>query len=1162
MNRFLTMVLCLAAAAFAQNPYGRITGRVIDSAQALIPGTSVRVVNIETNVATKTATNAEGNFEILNLNPGQYKIIAEIQGFKRTERGPVEVRVGDVLNIDIAMEIGAVSESVTVTSEAPLLESASANIGQVVDNRRINDLPLAGGNPMYLTQLTPGILPTNPPTHGWLPHAVDSVSNVASAGTRTRSSEFTLDGIPNMSQDGQLSFAPPPEMVQEFRVQTATYDSSVGHFSGSSVNMVLKSGTNQLHGTLYFGHVSRPLMTRPFFTNKSIYDTRTGPVTEEKIDRLWPSTRTNRYRATASGPVYIPKLYNGKDKTFWTFGYDKLERIRPESGYFTVPTAAQRNGDFSELLRVGSQYQIYDPNTIALAPNGRTSRLPFAGNVIPSSRINPMAKQLVGYYPLPSETGTVDGRNNYSDPKARNIAYNSQIARIDHSFNQNHRMYASLSWSYLLESWGDAFHNLSSGQLRNRKHRGLAVDDVITLRPDLILNVRYGLTRFILAERPSSLGFDLASLGFAPSLTKGLDQNYTTFPEIAIDAYAGLGSVTGQQPITNYHTFAASATHIRGTHSLRMGGEYRVMQENSYNWGNVSPHEDFSTLWTRGPVDNSTASPIGQGMAAFLLGKPTAGYIDNNPSYAEQSQYMGLFIQDDWKVTRKLTFNIGLRWEVEFPTTERYDRTNRGFDFTTPNPIQAAAQANYALSPISEVPVSQFRTPGGLLFSGVNGTPRGLWNTQYKNIAPRFGMAYALNPKTVLRAGYGIFFESLGGTDVYQQGFSQRTSLTPSLDQGLSFYGTMSNPFPDGLLPAQGSSQGLKTFLGRSPGFATASLRTGYMQRWSFNVQHELPHRVMFEAGYIGNRGTHQGLGEDLNPTPAQYLSTSPVRDQATIDRLGAAVTNPFYGLPEFAGSNLQGKTVGRNQLLRPYPQFAGVSTMSDGGFSWYHSMQLRVDKRFSRGYTLQAAYTWSKFMEAVEKLNPTDIAPHHVISDQDRPQRIVLSGIYELPVGKGRRWLSSTNAILNGIAGGWSVQGIYQGQSGPPIGFGNILFYGNIQDMVLPRSERTVERWFNTSAGFETNSQKQLASNIRTMPLRFTGLRADGYNNMDLSVFKNFKIHERLSFQLRGEAQDVFNHAMFAAPNTAPANTLFGSVNAIVGTEQRRVTIAGKLSW
>jgi hypothetical protein len=235
---------------------------------------------------------------------------------------------------------------------------------------------------------------------------------------------------------------------------------------------------------------------------------------------------------------------------------------------------------------------------------------------------------------------------------------------------------------------------------------------------------------------------------------------------------------------------------------------------------------------------------------------------------------------------------------------------------------------------------------------------------------------------------------------------------------------------------------------------------------------------------------------------------------------------------------------------------------MSDGGFSWYHSMQLRVDKRFSRGYTLQAAYTWSKFMEAVEKLNPTDLAPHHVISDQDRPQRIVLSGIYELPVGKGRRWLASTNAILNGIAGGWSVQGIYQGQSGPPIGFGNILFYGNIQDMVLPRSERTVERWFNTSAGFETNSQKQLASNIRTMPLRFTGLRADGYNNMDLSVFKNFKIHERLSFQLRGEAQDVFNHAMFAAPNTAPANTLFGSVNAIVGTEQRRVTIAGKLSW
>jgi hypothetical protein len=1164
MRRGFALLLFSSLLAPAQNPYGRITGRVVDSAGAMVPGAAIRVVNVETNVATLTASNAEGNFEIQNLNPGSYRIVAETKGFKKHERGPLEVRVGDVLNLELALELGAMSESVTVTAESPLLESASANIGQVIDNRRILDLPLAGGNPMYLTQLTPGIIPTNPPTHGWLPHAVDAVSNVASAGTRTRSSEFTLDGIPNLTQGGQLSFAPPPEMVQEFRVQTAAFDASIGHFTGSHVNMVLRSGTNAFHGNLYFGHVSRPLMTKPFFTNRSIYDLSGGPVTQDKINRLWPYTVTNRYRANAGGPVWLPKVYNGRNRTFWMYGFDNLDRIRPEGAFFTVPTAAQRNGDFSALLRLGSQYQVYDPNTIATAPGGRTSRQTFPGNVIPAARLDPMAKKLTGFYPLPSETGSIDGRLNYSDPQARRIDYHSQIARIDHAFNDRHRLYGSLSWSYLLETWGNAFHNETTGMLRNRKHRGLALDDVIALRSDLVLNLRYGLTRFVLWDRPKSLGYDIGSLGFPSALSGLIDSATTAFPEVVVDGFAGLGDPSGFKTITNYHTASGSLSHVRGTHSLRAGGELRVMQENNLNWGSIAPHLEFATLWTRGPADNSTAAPIGQGLAAFLLGRPTTGWMDRNASYAEQSEYMGWFLQDDWKATRKLTLNLGLRWEVEFPTTERFNRANRGFDFAAANPIEAAARANYAASPIPEVPASQFRTTGGLTFAGIGGQPRGLWDTPTRNIGPRFGLAYALTPRIVLRAGYGVFYESLGAdqVDVFQQGFSQRTSLTPSLDNGLTFRATLANPFPDGLLEPPGAKDGLKTFLGRPAGFFLPTRRTGYVQRWSLNVQRELPHRVVLEAGYLGSRGTRLGLSEDLNPIPAEYLSRSPARDQPVIDRLGAAVANPFFGMPEFAGSNLQARTVGRNQLLRPYPQFAGLGATIDSGFSWYHSLQVRVEKRFSHGYTLNVSYTWSKFMEAIEKLNPTDPFPHHAISPQDRPQRIVLSGIYELPVGKGRRWMSSARGLWNGVAGGWSVQGIYQGQSGPPIGFGNILFRGDIHDIVLPRSQRKVERWFNTDAGFEKDTRLALGSNIRAFPLRLTGLRTDGYNNLDLSVFKNFRIREKLTFQLRGEAQDSLNHAMFAAPNAAPANSLFGSVNAIVGTEQRRITFAGKLTW
>ncbi|MEK7407671.1 MAG: carboxypeptidase regulatory-like domain-containing protein [Acidobacteriota bacterium] len=1148
----------------AQNPYGRITGRITDSAGALAPGASVRAVNLDTNVTASAASNEEGNYEVLNLNPGRYQIAVELQGFKRYERGPIELRVGDVLSIDVALELGAIAESVTVTTEAPLLESATASLGQVIDNRRIQDLPLPGASPMYLTQLTPGIVSTNPPTHGWLPQAVDAVSNIATSGTRTRSSEFTLDGIPNMHQGGQLSFSPPPEIIQEFRVQTAAFDASVGHFTGAYVNMVLKSGANAWHGDLVFSHVSRPLMTKDFFTNRALYDTRTGPVTKEKEAAAWPPVLTNRYRASSGGPVYIPKLYDGRNRTFWTYGLDILDRVRPEQDFFTVPTARQRRGDFSELLALGSQYRIYDPATIATAPGGRFSRQPVAGNLIPTARLDPMAQRILSYYPSPNATGTIDGRNNYSDPQSRRIDFHSHTLRADQAFGQNNRLFGSLSRSFLESTWARAFHNDALGQLRNRLHFGLAMSDVHTVRPDLVVELRAGVTRFTQHDRPQSLGFDLASLGFPASLVRQLDRAIVSFPEIAIDGYTSLGGGSGSRDVTTFYSLSGTASHMRGNHSLRFGGEYRVLRQNVYNYGNIAPRIDFGTLWTRGPMDNSTAAPIGQGLASFLLGLPTAGGVDRNASFAEQSGYLGVFAHDDWKLTRKLTVNVGLRYEVELPLTERYNRTNRGFDFTASNPIEAAARANYARSPIAEVPADRFRVLGGLLFAGVGGMPRGLFDVDRNNFSPRIGLAYSLGLRTVVRAGYGVFFESLGvdRSSVQQQGFNQRTGLTPSLDNGLTFRATLANPFPDGLLEPPGASAGLKTYLGRAPSFFYPTRRTGYMQRWSLNLQREFPHRMLLEIGYVGNRGAGLGVGEEFNAIPARYLSTSPVRDQPTIDFLSRAVTNPFFDMPEFAGSNLTGRNTQLSQLLRPYPHLTGVSSALSTGFSWYHSLQVRAEKRFSHGYTVTLAYTWSKFMEAIDKLNPTELHPHHVISPQDRPHHIVVSAIYEFPLGRGRRFLSSTHRVVDHLLGGWSAQGIYQGQSGPPIGFGNILFYGRIQDMVLPRGERRVERWFNTESGFERDTRQQLASNLRAFPLRLTGLRADGYNNWDLSLFKNIRLRERLTFQLRVEAQDALNHAMFAAPNAAPANTLFGQVNSIVGTEQRRIQVGGKLHW
>ena len=581
--------------AHAQSAYGRIVGRVTDAAGAVVPGASIRVVHIETNAGTSASTNAEGNFDLQNLAPGDYRLTAEMQGFKRYERGPVEVRVGDVLSLDVALELGLVSEQVTVTAEAPLLESSTASLGQVIDHRQILDLPLPGASPMYLMQLTPSVISTNPPTHGWLPQAVDAVSNIATSGTRTRSSEFTLDGIPNMTQDGQLSFSPPPEMVQEFRVQTAAFDASIGHFTGAHVNMVLKTGSNSLHGNLVFSHLSRPLMTKDFFTNRSIYDTRTGPVTPDKLASLWPPVLTNRYRASAGGPVYLPKLYDGRNRTFWIYGFDLMDRVRPESAFFTVPTPRQRQGDFSELLALGSTYQVCDPATIAAAPAGRFSRQTFPGNRIPASRIDPMAAKILAYFPAPNATGSADGRTNYFDPQPRRIDFHSSTLRVDQVVSERNRLYVSFSRSFLDTTWQRAFHNEARGQARNRFHNGVALDDVMMLRPNLVLNLRYGMTRYIQWDRPTSLGFNLAPLGFPSSLVSALDSAITAFPNIVIDGYTQLGGTSGTKAPTTYHTLAGSASHMRGNHGLRFGGDFRALRENNFNHGNISPRIEFGT---------------------------------------------------------------------------------------------------------------------------------------------------------------------------------------------------------------------------------------------------------------------------------------------------------------------------------------------------------------------------------------------------------------------------------------------------------------------------------------------------------------------------------------------------------------------------------------
>jgi hypothetical protein len=1160
--------LSLSAISYAQESRAVVLGRVTDSSGASVPGAKVMAQSLDTGITTSSVANEEGGYQLNYLQPGPYKISVEATGFKKTTRDSVDVRVGDRLALDFALEVGAVSDTVNITTEAPLLDTTSAASGMVIDGKRAAELPMVGGNAFYLSRLAPGVMTSGGRT-GANPFDYGSGTNLIGNGSRSGTSEVTLDGSPNMFERS-TSFSPPQDLVAEFKIQTTSYDASVGHASGALTNVSVKAGTKDLHGTAYMND-SR-LRAIPWHTNRFLGQLLAAPgANEDEIRaRNVPTWLHQRWGATATGPVVIPKLYNGRQKTFWSFGYEGLNIARNLSFTGTMPTEKQRNGDFSDLLRLGPTYQIYDPFTIKPAPNGRFSRDALAGNIIPANRLDPLAKKILAFYPLPNQPGSADGRNNYFTTQKIDRSNRNFLARVDHNFNENHRLFARYTQNYQFDTTVQ-FEGGATGTVAEQPGRGIAVDDVITFSPTLIMNVRYSVSHQTPTPGRLTRGFDLLSLGFPQSLVNEIKakNNFegVTFPVINVTNFTTIGQDGGSTRSIYYHVFGNTFTKIINNHSLKFGGEYRLQRENGFNYGNVAPTFTFGEAYTRGPLDNSPVAPIGHGLASFLLGVPTGGSVSLNASRAQQADFWAGFIHDDWRVNKRLTINGGIRYELEGAPTERFNRSIRGFDPTVESPIAAQALANYRANPIPELPVANFKTLGGLNFAGVGGNPRELWSTDKNNWLPRLGLAFALNDQTVVRAGIGVYFDTIGidRVDVNQGGFNQATNLIPTLNNGQTYVASLANPFPNGFQTPPGSSQGLRTFLGRAISFFQERPLNPYNTRWSLAVQRELPGRIVAEITYVGSRANKLGLTRNINAVPAQYLSTQPERDQTTINFLGAQVRNPFFGIADFAGTGLAGQNVARSQLLRPFPHFGDITVNESSGSAWYHSMQVGIEKRLTKGLTFQASLTWSKFMQATEFLNDQDLRPSEVISDQDYPWRFALNGIYELPFGKGKKFLGNANRFVDAVLGGWQLQGWFEGQSGEALGFGNVIVRGNLRDIVLPVNKRTAEAWFDIAAAnrvFERDPARQLASNLRTLPLRFSYIRADGTNNFDLSLFKNYQITEKFRVQFRAESFNALNHVQFGGPATGVTNTAFGTITGEKGHGQRQWTFGLKLMF
>jgi hypothetical protein len=1138
----------LALPLAAQDARGSITGRVADSTGAVIPNAEVRATNASTGVAATSRTNQSGNYAIPYLVPGRYAVTVETTGFKKFVREGVQVRINDVVGLDIELSVGNVTESVQVTAETPLLSTTEASLGQVVDQRRINELPLFAGNALDLVHLAPGTVNGTDMRLRKAPFNA-APSQFSTDGSGNNNNEFTIDGVSNTYSDGtapRVAFAPPAASLSEFRVQTSPFDASVGHTQGALVNVSTKGGTNEFHGAAWWWLRHSKLDAPTVFQNRS----------GQKL----PIYQDNRYGLSGGAPVVLPRIYNGKNKTFWHFTWEANKFGDPNVGASTstVPRAAWRAGDFSDLMGINATYQLYDPGTIQAAAGGRFSRQPFARNVIPASRLNAVGRGIMNLYPLPNTAGTNDGRNNFFLSGKALEDYWTTIGRVDHAFSEKSRMFVRFHRDWWEEDKNRSFGNNLNGVILNRINRGIALDEVYVFSPSFLFNFRYGLTQQEFLERRVSRGFDLASLGFSRNLTSLVDSKLATVPNTSIGSLTALAPWESGDGVTASitHSVVGNFTWIRGDHNVRFGPEFRVYREFRNRFpGDVSPVLSFNSLWARGPLDNSPAPQVGAEMAALLLGIP-GGNMTRSGSYAEQDKYTGVYLQDDWKVTRKLTVNLGLRVEHESPITERFNRSAAHFAFGTANPLQAAAQANYARAPIPELPVSQFRVLGGLTFAGVGSNPREYWEGQFLTWMPRVGLAYQLTQRSVVRAGYGIFFGSIGvnKTNSNLAGFSQTTPIQPSLDNGLTFIASLDNPFPTGLLAPQGSAGGLSTNLGQGIGFFADKRKQPYSQRWSLGFQHLLPSGILAESSYVGNRATRISVSRQINFTPRQYLSTSPTRDVATINFLTAAVPSPFFGL-----NSIYGQTTSRAGLLTPYPQFGGISVEEPIGYAWYHSLQSRLEKRFSKGWTLQAAWTWSKAMEAAEFLNSSDPLPYESLSGIDRLHRVAGSGQWELPFGHKRKWGGSWHSALDFIAGGWQLNGVYQFQSGAPIGFGQALFLGPSDSVALPSDQRNADRWFNTSV-FDTLNTRRLEQNLRTAPLRYSNIRLDSQRRLDLSAIKYFHITERVNMQFRAEAFNARNEVVLRGPTTDPYNTAFGRVTAQEPPRSWQFSL--KLAW
>jgi hypothetical protein len=1132
------LVLCVGN-AYSQEFRGAIEGRVVDESGAALPGVSVTAKHQQTNVSAVAVTNHQGLYNLPLLQPGIYVLSFELQGFKRVE-------------------------TVTVRAQTPVLEVGNGSAGQVIDGKRLELMPMSDGNPFTLVRLTTGIVPFGDLRY-FRPFDNNAVAEFSASGSPT-SNAFSIDGAPNNTHrqgnaDSRMAFTPPSAAVEEFKVQTSTFDASQGRAAGATINVAMKSGTNTLHGEAYHNYRDESMADNDYFLKL-----RKQP--ELTLDYIRPGF-------AVGGPLALGRLYTGRSRTFFFTAFEWLKDKFPDPGQRSVPSMKMRQGDFSELLSQG--ILIYDPAT-AKQEGIRIVRQPFPGNIIPPERFSPIGVEMLKYFPQPNQAGDAEGRINYLSSVTRDDDYHTMNFRMDHNFNSSHRVFGRYSYNTRQEArghWAGEVNGVRPvGFYMYRTNDALALDYVWT-RHSSVVNVRGSWGRFQERDpRQSQFTFDPASLGF-PAQTVAQFRGYKYFPQIDLDRYDDIGATYNGQVVSNAWAVQPTWSKLTGKHSLRAGYDLRANREDELFDGHPAGLYQFRGNFTR-QFDNST-NRLGQDVASLLLGLPTGGRIEQFGDRFNQVFYHGVFVQDDWRVSNRLTLNLGLRYEYETAPTERSNRNVRGFDPNAVLSITQTAESRYAANPIPEIAPADFKVRGGVHF--VTDDDRGFWNPDVNNVQPRLGFAYQLNEKTVARGGWAIYTQPSYVHGARQLGFTSSTPLSPTTDNGLTFRATLANPFPDGLIAPVGQELGVNTNLGATLArfYDNPDFINGQAMRYVIGFQRELWWRFVIDASYVGTRGHDLRTDVQVNALPNIYLSTSPIRDQARIDYLNSnTVPNPLAGL--VPGTNLNGASTQRQRLLRPYPQFESIEGRRYDGSSRYDSLQIRLDRRFSNGFSFLTTYTHARASEKVTRLNEGDADYEERPSQSDIPHRFVLNPIWELPFGRGRAIASNPGRLLDALIGGWSVAAVWQYSSGEVLTLGNRYFAGD-RSQLKTRIRQGIDvdqPVFDTSgfyfhdAAVQTNGvddpAKQrgdpridLERNLRTLPSRFRDFRGTPLNYVDLSIVKRFQLTGRARAELRAEIYNATNYVWFRNPNLDPGNADFGKVTS-QGNLPREIQLGGRI--